>query len=355
MAHSADVALALSIAMSCIGCGGRRPADGAARQADPAAHSRSEEARWAALAMPHRRVREALGGHRFEARHEVSSRIGEEPGRALVEEYLLECGPKGDCHGRLNNSREYGVEFVRVGEATFFRHRYQDFLRFSEEREESERRVEHLFGIGAATLELLYSGVRLLPAGEAAIGGRKAARYRLTSSKMPRPVAGTRGAKAWRARLKVERADGELWLEKDTGAPVRVEVRYRVSAPKGGRMVVLTGSLRTEIKAIGKPVEVKPPPRFTEASPRDRESLDLRALLGDHRLNPGWFRGGGPHAARDRERGQRPTPPGSQVGPAGMGPGVTRTMGPGPRAAGEDPASSPRPAARPRPAPSGAP
>ncbi len=249
--------------------------------------------------MSHSVAWKHLGGHRFRATHRVSVKVDGKPDRDLVSRYELTCAPERDCHGREESSAEYGVELYRMGEQTFFRHRYQRFMRFSEEPEEANRRIQRIWGAAAAVVELLGSRLAVTPAGETTAAGRRATRYKL--SRQHGPPARASGARAWRKKMQVLSVKGEALLDTATGAPLGITISYSVSAPKGAHRVTISGQLEASVLQAGASQKITPPRDFIVARPRPRETRDLR-MLGSHRLNPGWFRGGGPQAAHRRAR-----------------------------------------------------
>lgn len=316
------------------GCGRPRPRpDRGANRVDPRQHASSAVARRAALHLSDSEVRKRLGGYRFQAQHRIASTVDGKPDRAWSEDYLLLCRKNGDCHGRLQNSREYGVEFVRLGEQTYFRHRYQPYLRFHEEPDQAEHRIQRIWGIGAAVVDLVGRFVDLAPIGKGQVAGRAVVRYQLKRRARPRKAA-EQGRRAWRASMTVKKVSGEVALDAATGVPLSLKIDYAVTAPRKGHTVGISGSLQGQITAVGSPGAVTAPTQFTQAKSRRREVLDERHLLHDWRLNPGWFRGGGPYAARrrGRERAHPHTAP--------------RRVAPGPRPPAARPAAR-RPAARP--------
>lgn len=233
----------------------------------------------------------------FRATHRVASTLDGKPEASWVDTYSLRCRATGDCHGRLDNSLEYGVEFIRLGAHTYFRHRYQEFLRFREEPREAQRRAQRIWGAGAAVTTLLERWLRLVPAGSKTVGGRTGSLYRLEKRSRPRAVTAT-GRRAWRARLHADAIAGEVVLDSATGVVLRLQVRYAVWATRGTHKIGVTGTYEGSLTGVGTTPAVAPPARFTRATPRAREALDERRLLRDQRLRPGWFRGGGPYEAR---------------------------------------------------------
>lgn len=341
------------LGLAVVGCG-RSPAaeQGAVKGVSPALHARSEAARLAALHMDHPAARRLLGGHRYKALHRVRVTLGGQPDRSFEDRYELRCAGKGDCYGRQDNSLEYGVEFYRIGEQTYFRHRYQRFLRFSEEPAEARRRVARIWSAGAAIIELLEGHLKTTPAGEVTVAGRAASRYKLSRGSGAARIYG--GRRAWRGRLKALKVEGEAVLDKATGAPLSLRVRYAVSAPKDGRTVTISGEFDGAVSQVGKPQVIKPPTDFAVARTRPRETQELR-LLGSHRLNPGWFRGGGPQAAR-RGASSGAMGRGAQRPRAVMGAMAPRRPAPrsgmvarptGPRARPGRPVARPRPTDKP--------
>jgi hypothetical protein len=293
---------------------GRAP--GARRRAEesvsPARHAQSVVARLAALRLDHAKARLLLGGHRYRAVHRVSVTLDGKPDRAFEDRYELRCNPDADCYGRQDNSLEYGVEFYRIGEQTYFRHRYQRFLRFSEEPDEAGLRAERIWGAGAAIVELLGGYLVLTPAGQGTVAGRPSSRYKLSLGDGKGIPAIRSGRRSWRTRLKAMRIEGEAQLDTATGVVLAIKVTYAVSAPKGAHTVTITGDFDGSVVEAGKVQAIKPPADFAVARARPRDARDLR-LLGSARLNPGWFRGGGPRAAR-RGRGGAGRRPASTMG-----------------------------------------
>lgn len=310
----------LTIGLLLVAACGRAP--GLEKKVDkalrPAHHARSVAARMAALRMDHARVHGLLGAHRYRAKHRVRVTVNGQPDHAFEDRYVLRCAGKSDCYGRQDNSLEYGVEFYRIGEHTYFRHRYQRFMRFTEEPEEARRRLERIWGAGEAVIELLQAYLVTTPAGEASVAGRSGSRYKLSLGR-GRPALYT-GRRSWRARCKAMRIEGEAVLDKSTGVVLALRVSYAVSAPKGGRTVTITGDFDGAVVEVGKAQVVKAPADFAVARSRPRETQELR-MLGSQRLNPGWFRGGGPQAARRGHSG------------GGMGPASTHPRRSRPRAA----------------------
>lgn len=324
------------------------PEGSAGKTIRSAHHGRSVAARLAALRMDHATAHGLLGAHRYRAKSRVRVTLDGRPDRAFEDRYWLRCTGKSDCYGRQDNSLEYGVEFYRIGEHTYFRHRYQRFWRFTEEPEEARRRVERIWGAGAAIIELLQGHLSMTPVDEVTVAGRQASHYKLSLGKgIPAVYVGRR---AWRDGLKAMRIEGEAQLDKATGVVLALKVIYAVSAPKDGRIVTITGEFDGAVVEAGKPQVIKPPADFAVARARPREARELR-MLGSQRLHPGWFRGGGPQAARRGYSG------------GGMRQGPNRTPRPGgrpgaprmrPRATGARPSMARRPSAR-RTGPAGKP
>jgi len=332
------------VAIGCLvlaGCGrSPGPDNGTGKTIRPANHGRSVVARLAALRMDHRTAHGLLGAHRYRAKSRVRVTLDGVPDRAFEDRYWLRCTGKTDWYGRHDNSLEYGVEFYRIGDHTYFRHRYQRFSRFSEEPREARRRVERIWGAQAAIIELLQGHLSVTPAGEGTVAGRPASRYNLSLGKgVPTVYVGRR---AWRDGLKAMRIEGEAQVDRATGVVLALKVVYAVSAPKNGRTVTITGEFDGAVVEVGKAQVIKPPADFAVARARPRETRDLR-MLGSHRLHPGWFRGGGPQAAR-RGRSGGAMRPGSSPRPRSRGRvPAPRTR---PRATGARPSMTRRPAAR---------
>jgi hypothetical protein len=306
-------------------------ADDPTRGPDPKHHASDGAARMRALRLTHAEVRRRLGPHRWEARHTVSTAVAGKAAESLTETFRLECGAGATCHGLYENSAEYGQELFHEGDVTFFRQRYQRFLRFTEEPEETALRLEGIWGIVPATAELLGRFLALSPQGSASAAGRPGQRYRLDLRSVPLPAPTESGSRAWRAKLRAEKLAGTALLDRATGVPLQVTLSYTVTAPRDGVTVTIQGELQATVTEAGKPVAIALPKDFDEASPRTRDALVERRLLGNLPRNPGWFRGGGPKVGG----------PGGKGPDVGGGAGEPRPGGMRPRAAGMAPGMAP--------------
>jgi len=301
-------------------CGRGRPA-ASPDATDPRNHARNAAARLRAFELTSADVRGRIGGHQYQARHRISVTVDGRPDQSFEDRYVLRCTRKGACYGRHDNSLEYGLELYRLGDQTYFRNRYQRFMRFSEEPEEAARRIQHIWGTGSAVVELLRRHMKITPAGAVTTAGRSAARYRLSLG-ASRVLVREHGPRAWRALLRPLRIAGEAALDQKTGVVLSLQLTYEVRVPKGGQTVKIAGEFRGALTNPGKNPSIKPPTDFVVARPRAREKQQLR-LLRSHRLNPGWFRGGGTGARRRRGRGSAM---------AASTPGMTGKVAPGMRA-----------------------
>ncbi|MFH2005955.1 MAG: hypothetical protein ABI333_05135 [bacterium] len=283
---------------------------------DPRNHVRVAAARWRAFELTSGEVRQRLGGHSYQARHRVAVTVDGKPDQSFEDRYVVKCTGKGACYARQDNSLEYGVELYRLGELTYFRHRYQRFMRFPEEPQEAARRIEHIWGAGGAVVELLRRHMSVTPAGAVTAAGRKATRYRLSLG-ASRVLVRESGPRAWRALLKPLRIVGEAALDNKTGVALSLQITYDVRVPKDGHIVKITGEFRGALSDPGKNPVIKPPADYVVAQPRAREVQQLQ-MLGSHRRNPGWFRGGGSRHRRSDAR-RDPDKAAPRSGPPGMG------------------------------------
>lgn len=252
--------------------------------------------------MTSEQARARIGSHRFAATHRVAVSVDGRADQELGEELRLVIRRNGDCQGQRHNSKEWGVEFVRLGEVTYFRHRYQRFLRFTEEPGEARRRVERIWGTGRAVLELVQRQLRFESQSNGRVAGRPVVALRLARREHPvGSIGSSRPSRAWRAGLAVIRLEGEARLDRQTGVPLACRISYAVAAEKDGKQVVISGEYQGKTVVLGRDPALSPPRDFVEARPRVREKPLLSRLLKGHRLNPGWFRGGGPRAARRKQ------------------------------------------------------
>lgn len=256
-------------------------------------HASSQEVRLRAVTLSYADLRKVAPGHVLKARHAVSAWVAGKVDRSYVEEVTLSCTAKGRCRGRYNTDQETGMEFVLASPHIYFRQRYQPFLRFEEEPEESLLRLENVWSVVTAPFALIKRYLHLVPKGDQKGAGRTGSLYRVERKVGAFPSKGTLRHRAWRDSLLVTRLEGDVVLDRVTGVPLSLKLSYEVTVTKNKFPIQLKGTLEATMTSFGEDPTVPIPSKFTIASPLQRDKVDEDQLLKGTQLNPGWFRGGG--------------------------------------------------------------
>lgn len=283
---------ALVVAFGCTGSGSGIPddelgslvlgSDTRGRGIDVARAGRDADELLRAALLPHERVRQALGAHRF--RSKVSTRVsaGGQEVEALEVETSIDTAADGAFHARSQNSRDYGFEVVFAGGDLYLAPRYSRFHRRAPERaSEPEDIRANMYGELGAHLELLARALTVDDRGVQPLGGRSAHQLAITKAARAREPAGeVLEHRKWRDTVIVDEARGELFLDQETGIPLRAMVHGAVSFERDGQHFVMSFDVEHEISDIGAAVQVEAPPedRWVRTPLRSTE-VDERDLL----------------------------------------------------------------------------
>ena len=235
------------------------------------------------LSMGAAEVTERLGPNRFtgDVTFEWSS-AGQRV--KLSETRLLESaggGVGGDFHARLDNSRDQGLEVVRVHGQVFARSKYGKFRLRQRDRGIAERTREDSAGALRELVELFQRRIQLVPQGSVAVDGRPAYRYEIRLAESPGPniqpaslpaAAYARGGAddtTRRRRLFSDKRQpraltGELFVDAATAVVLRARLdgRLEVPAQAGVPAAQLHVLLEEHIQDVGKTPALRPPDGF---------------------------------------------------------------------------------------------
>jgi hypothetical protein len=298
-------ALLAALALASLAC--QDPVDKAAKQrifspedppkvvasaAEPLpAESLAEDGRVArrVLGMEAAEVTERLGPHRYQASvsFEWAGGEGSSPVK-LTEDRTLVAGPggvAGDFSGSLKNSRDQGLDVIRVDSKVYARSRYGKFRQRLRDRGMAERTRLELTG-ALRDVDRLFSGrLRLTSEGSATYEGRTTWRYRVSlapeSSQGTAPASGTealppllepkggrdettRRRAAFLARRTPRSLSGEVWVDARNSVVLkaRLDGRLGVPATEEGGAAELRMTAEVTLSEIGQDPRLQPPKEF---------------------------------------------------------------------------------------------
>jgi len=250
---------------------------------------------------------ERLGPHRFSA---ALSFTWTSEGRAeeLKEKRLLAEGPggvSGDFHGSLENSRDQGLEIIRVHNSVFARSRYGKFRQRLRDRGMAEREREELYAVLRDFDSLFRGQLKLSSLGPVSIRGRSAIKYAVSlaaenraaeESSLP-PLAGPKGGidestarrVAFFEKSKPKSARGQVAVDAQTAVVLESRLEGVLGVPSpDGKDVTVQLAVETGVTDVGKDPAIKPPPEFL---PDADKPLGIAAALDrfgiPHKARPG--------------------------------------------------------------------
>lgn len=259
---------------------------------------------------------ERIGPYRYSASASFEWELGKDKVR-LSETRALDQASESDFSLRTDNDRDQGLEIVRLGDQTFAKAKYRKFRERRRDRGRSELIREDAFGALKSAESMLNNRLGVAPDGEESVNGRAAKRYLLVLTAQPLRERSTRDTHlppvqfpslgpdpSTKRRLDFDhfrsprRADGRLWVDVDTGVPLKAELVAQVSAPSEVKdEATLTLKIRSELKPSSA-ITVQAPKDFLPDE--DRPSGIARTLER--------FELGRPDAGAATEVRSRPSP-----------------------------------------------
>ncbi len=257
---------------------------------DPAVASR-------VLGMGEAEITERLGPHRYTAT--VSFEWMGATSLKLTETRTLLAGPggvNGDFHAILENSRDQGLEVLRVGGKVFAKSRYGKFRQRLRDRGLAERTREEVAG-AVKDFDALFQGrLKVASEGTVTYEGRTAWKYgvslagepRLKPDILPPPVFAKSGADETtkrRLRFFAERKprtlQGEILVDAEKSAVLKATLDGTVLAPaEDGGTVELRLTLDAALTEIGKPQKVEAPTVFLPDADKPQGIADALDRFG---------------------------------------------------------------------------
>lgn len=253
------------------------------------------------LRMGAAEVTERIGPHRYQA--EVAFEWKMDGGRvALSESRTLLAGRggvSGDFHGTTENSRDQGMEVIRVGGQVFARSRYGKFRQRLRDRGMAERSREDLQGALRDFDELFQGRLRLESVGTVTVEGRTgwlfgvslgpAVKSAVASDRLP-PVLeakggvdqGTLSRRAFLEHAEPKSIWGELVIDEQQGVVLSAKLDGRMSVPaqQGTKPAELKLTVNAKLTELGREQKIATPKEFLPDQDKPKGIADALERFG---------------------------------------------------------------------------
>jgi hypothetical protein len=258
------------------------------------------------LGMDAAEVTERLGPHAYKAKIDFEWTTRDAPPVRISETRTFRAGPggvSGDFHGLLENSRDQGLEVLRVGGKVFARNRYGTFRQRLRDRGMGERTRAELTG-AVRDMDSLFQGrIQLEPQGTVTYEGRTAWRYQVklgpkandfAPKNLPALLEPRNGRdETTRRRLaffehRVPKSlEGEVLVDAATSVvlKVRLDGHLTVPAEKTPESAELRMSLASALSEIGQDPKLQPPEKFLPDADKPEGIADALDRFGIPRAN----------------------------------------------------------------------
>lgn len=235
-----------------------------------------------ALMRPHHEIAAALGLHRATIASKTTVVEAGQVVTDLGDQTTIELGDGGTYHAVYENTADYGREVTFVGDTLYLRPRYQRWhARAPQTADEPVALRDSFFAPIAATWDLLGPAVELTDQGTVDVGGR--AGRKIAVKRSPRPVTPPPeplAQRAWRERRAIDEVSGEVILDADTGAPLRVSLAGTVGFSRDGRRFQMKTQLTAELAGFATAATISAPPEAeVVATPERLREVDERDYL----------------------------------------------------------------------------
>ncbi|WNG39521.1 hypothetical protein F0U61_42020 [Archangium violaceum] len=261
------------------------------------------------LSMDAAEVTERLGPHAYKATvsYEWAGAPGTTPVK-LTETRTFRAGPggvSGDFHGVLENSRDQGLEVMRVGGKVYARNRYGTFRQRLRDRGMAERTRAELTGAIRDVDSLFRGRILLSPQGTVTYEGRTAWRYSVdlgpegntgtTPVVLPallEPKGGrdetTKRRLAFFENRTPKSLSGEVLVDASTSVVLKVRLDGRIAVPANdaGGAAELRMVLESALSEIGQDPKLQPPENFLPDADKPQGIADALDRFGIPRNKP---------------------------------------------------------------------
>jgi len=233
-----------------------------------------------AMRLPHTRIAEELGPHRFRGSSELRVSAGNEVVEQLGDETAIDFAG-GDFRATLENSHDYGRHAVFVNGVLYLRPRYGKYHRRPPVDDAEPGRIRNeIFATFGDYFELVAPGVAPRDAGPLRYHGREARKVELTLADAPRARTERAAQRKWREDAVVNAVTGHVVPDAATGAPLGGELSAEVAFTRDGTAYTMALSANHAIEAVGELVEIAaPPPEQAVATPSRSHEIEERDQL----------------------------------------------------------------------------
>ncbi|WP_375756842.1 hypothetical protein [Corallococcus exercitus] len=260
------------------------------------------------LGMDAAEVTERLGPHFFQSTlsYEWAGPSGNNPVK-LTETRSFRAGPggvNGDFHGILENSRDQGLEVMRVKGQVFARNRYGPYRQRLRDRGMAERTRTELTGAIRDFDSLFQGRIKLTPAGTVTHEGRTAWKYNVSLGapqeggpprKMPAAFTPKNADETTKRRAnffahRLPRSlEGEVLVDSATSVVLKARLDGRIGVPqeKTPEAAELRMTLESSLTDIGKDPKLQPPQDFLPDADKPQGIADALDHFGIPRTKPG--------------------------------------------------------------------
>jgi hypothetical protein len=259
------------------------------------------------LGMDAAEVTERLGPHRFQSTVSYEWTSAESNPVKLTETRTFRAGPggvSGDFHGVLENSRDQGLEVMRVGGQVFARNRYGPFRQRLRDRGMAERTRAELTGAIRDFDSIFQGRLKLTPEGTVTHEGRTAWKYAVTLAPAPEgvtshplpalfePKGGSDESTRRRANFFAHRVprslDGEVLVDAATSVVLKARLDGRIGVPadKTPEAAELRMTLESALSELGQDPKLQPPENFLPDADKPQGIADALDAFGIERKKP---------------------------------------------------------------------
>jgi len=212
--------------------------------------------------MPHRRVGALLGGHVFHGNSTIEVKEGDKVVQHIEETTRIEYRADGQFHARLDNDHDYGREAVFAGGTLYVRPRHSKYNKRAPTSDDEPLELrDELFGNLGAQLDLVGFAAELSGGAGAQVGGRQAREIDLALDPHPgKPSKQTLPRRKWRESIHVTALKGKLFVDAESGAPLKGELDAALTFTRDGHDFTMTLHVTHAIESVGTDPEVKAPP-----------------------------------------------------------------------------------------------
>jgi hypothetical protein len=259
------------------------------------------------LGMGAAEATERLGPHRFIANITFEWNTKDRPELKLVENRTLVAGPggvSGDFHAKVENSRDQGLEVLRVHGKVYAKNRYGRFRERLRDRGMAEREREEIYRVLRDADALFQGRMKLQAQGTATYLGRTAWKYGLALADKPPKLPeetnlpaiafpknvdqGTQRRLAFFEKREPKSLQGEVLVDAQTSVVLKATIHGRIQAPatKTEPGAELKLAMDTGLSDLGVDPKLKPPENALPDADKPQGIAEVLARFGISAAKP---------------------------------------------------------------------